>query len=441
MRIDLDLASHGSDSVRRLRFDVPSLRIGRGDDCELCLPADSLLGRRQCALEWHAGSLFLFPLRGSGDTILNSTKVTRPLPLSSGDVIEVGSQVIKVFFVEPELSYPSDAPRRLTLKVTQPSAAPQLVDCEKAVLRVCQGTASDLYIGEPKPSRLIAQDPVEALIFWSSVGIPHLLLHKYSAQVLRNGEPVVGVTALAEGDTLAFGTAQVEVREIVSPAEPPPPPLGLLVIDGDASPRWLWPQRSRIEVGSQKTADLPLSDESMPSHCFAIERRGGRPTLTPGSSAQTLYLNLIKVTAPTALQHGDRIAYGELLIHVDRKTPPVKAKAEATERRVALTISDADDEPREVFWRGDFVRIGTTPHSHIEWPSAEELLVDMLLLWHPDGTPRLHVGQWSAEVMLDGKKLRRCTLVPLHVGAKLDAAGTTAVVKEIVPRPVAQPLP
>ena len=72
--------------MRRLRFDLPSIRIGRGDDCELSLPADPLLGDGS-ALEWHAGSLFLFPLRGSGDTVLNSVKVNRPLPLSSGDVI------------------------------------------------------------------------------------------------------------------------------------------------------------------------------------------------------------------------------------------------------------------------------------------------------------------------------------------------------------------
>lgn len=163
--------------------------------------------------------------------------------------------------------------------------------------------------------------------------------------------------------------------------------------------------------------------------------------LIPGGGAQTLYLNMVRVATPTALQHGDRITYGELLIHVDRKTPQPKTKSDAAERRVALAISDEDDDTREVFWRGDFARIGTTPQSDIEWPCTDELLVDMLLLWHPDGTPRLHVGMWSAEVMLDRKKLRRCTLVPLVVGAKLEAAGTSAIVKEIVPRPVAQPSP
>ena len=43
--------------------------------------------------------------------------------------------------------------------------------------------------------------------------------------------------------------------------------------------------------------------------------------------------------------------------------------------------------------------------------------------------------------MLDGHKLRRCTLTPLHVGACIEAAGTTAIVREIVPRPVSQPTP
>ncbi|MBP8196346.1 MAG: hypothetical protein KAY55_04190, partial [Deltaproteobacteria bacterium] len=91
--------------------------------------------------------------------------------------------------------------------------------------------------------------------------------------------------------------------------------------------------------------------------------------------------------------------------------------------------------------KGDSARIGTTPQSEIEWPTNDELLVDLVVLWHPDGRPLLHVGMWSAEVMLDGHKLRRCTLTPLHVGACIEAAGTTAIVREIVPRPVSQPTP
>ncbi|HNN49467.1 MAG TPA: FHA domain-containing protein [Pseudomonadota bacterium] len=438
MRIDLDLVSQGSDSVRRLRFDLPSIRIGRGDDCELSLPADPLLGRRQCALEWHAGSLFLFPLRGSGDTVLNSVKVNRPLPLSSGDVIEVGSQIIKVFFVPPDLSYPSDGPRRLTLKVTEPAAAPRLVECEQALLRICPGAHSDIYIGEPKPSRLYAQDPVEAVIFWSAAGMPHLLLHKYSAVVQRNGEPIVGVTALCEGDTLTMAGTQIDVREIESPAEPPRPPLGLLILDGDEPPRWHFTTRGQLSFGSAKTADVQLADPSLPSQCFSIERQKGRLWLLPGGAAQTLYLNFAKVTTATAIQHGDRVSYGEVLIHIDRKTLP-PTQSTASERRVTLTISDGEDEPRDVFWKDEAVRLGTTPQSEIEWPTHDDLLVDLLLLWHPDGTPRIHVGMWSADAMLDGTKLRRCTLCPLHIGAKLESAGTTAIVKEIVPRPVAQP--
>lgn len=436
MRIDLDVASRGSDSVRRYSFDLASIRIGRGDDCELALPSDLLLGRRQCSLEWHAGTLFLFPLRGTGETLLNSTRVQRPLPLSAGDIIEVGSQVIKVLFVPPELSYPSGAPRRLTLRVTEPGGSPRIVDTEAALLRLCQGTASDLYLGEAKPSKLVAQDPVEALLFWSAAGMPHLLVHKYSAKVERNGEPVFGVTALLEGDTLTLGGAQIEVREIVSPVEPPPPPLGLLIFDGDAAPRWQFFPRSRVEVGSDKHADLQLQSPGQPSHGFAIERRGGRPMLLPGSAP--VYLNFAKPPAAVELQHGDRIACGEALLHVDRQTPP-PLKAVATEHRITLLLTSADEDPRELFLKGDSTRIGTTPQSTIEWPTDYELLVDLVVLWHPDGRPLLHVGMWSAEVMLDGQKLRRCTLTPLHVGARIEAAGTTAIVREIVPRPVTQP--
>ena len=40
----------------------------------------------------------------------------------------------------------------------------------------------------------------------------------------------------------------------------------------------------------------------------------------------------------------------------------------------------------------------------------------------------------------DGLKLRRCTQPPPRVGATLEAAGTTAVIREIIPRPLAQPV-
>lgn len=56
--------------------------------------------------------------------------------------------------------------------------------------------------------------------------------------------------------------------------------------------------------------------------------------------------------------------------------------------------------------------------------------------WDMTCTPLLHVGMWSAEVTLDGRKLRRCSLHPLLVGSQLVAAGTTAIVTELVPRPL-----
>ncbi len=154
-----------------------------------------------------------------------------------------------------------------------------------------------------------------------------------------------------------------------------------------------------------------------------------------------LYVNYLRLTAPVELLHGDRICFGELLLHVDLKTPP-PAKAQQSERRIVLAMTesseaDTDSEgPREVFLKGESTRLGTTPQSEVDWPTSDELLIDMTVLWHPNGTPLLHVGMWSAEVTLDGHKLRRCTLAPLRVGSTIEAAGTTALVRELVPSPL-----
>jgi len=441
MRTDLEVGSRGSDSTLRHSFDLPSIRVGRGEDCELAIPTDPQLGRRQCVLEWHHGTLFLFPLRGAVDTMLNSQKLRRPLPLSSGDVIEVGSHIIKVFFIQPELTYPSGAPRRLSVRVTEPGLSPRTVDCDQAIIRLCQGIQSDIYIGEPKQSRMLAQDPVEALIFWSSLGLPHLLLHKYSAPIERNGEAVVAETVLQEGDLFQLGGTQLEVREVQSPAEPPPPPLGMLIFDGDDSPRWQWFAKQRIEVGSGKSCELPLRDSQLPATGFAIERRGRKHVLIPLASQPGLYLNFVRVAAPTELSHGDRLAYGSLLLHIDKQPQP---KRSHSERRIVLEFrdpssdddQDPSDEPRELFLHEEATRIGTTPQSEYDWPTRDELMIDLHILWHPSGTPLLHVGMWSAEVTLDGRKLRRCSLHPLLVGSQLVAAGTTAIVTELVPRPL-----
>ncbi|MBL8633789.1 MAG: FHA domain-containing protein [Myxococcales bacterium] len=441
MRTDLEVGSRGSDSTLRYSFDLPSIRVGRGEDCELAIPTDPQLGRRQCVLEWHHGTLFLFPLRGAVDTLLNSQKLRRPLPLSSGDVIEVGSHIIKVFFIQPELTYPSGAPRRLSVRVTEPGLSPRTVDCDQAIIRLCQGIQSDIYIGEPKQSRMLAQDPVEALIFWSSLGLPHLLLHKYSAPIERNGEAVVAETVLQEGDLLQLGGTQLEVREVQSPAEPPPPPLGMLIFDGDDPPRWQWFAKQRIEAGSGKSCELLLRDPQLPATGFAIERRGRTHVLIPLASQPGLYLNFARVAAPTELSHGDRIAYGSLLLHIDKQPQP---KRSHSERRIVLEFrdpssdddQDPSDEPRELFLHEEATRIGTTPQSEYDWPTRDELMIDLHILWHPSGTPLLHVGMWSAEVTLDGRKLRRCSLHPLLVGSQLVAAGTTALVTELVPRPL-----
>ncbi|MFO0621983.1 MAG: FHA domain-containing protein [Polyangia bacterium] len=442
MRIDLEVETRGSDATSRHSFDLPIIRVGRAEDCELALPSDPQVGRKQCVLEWHHGTLFLFPLRGAVDTTLNAQKLHRPLPLSPGDVIEVGNHIIKVFFTQPELAYPSDAPRRLSVRITEPGVSPRIVDCNQAVIRLCQGVKSDIYIGEPKHSRMLAQDPVESLIFWSTAGLPHLLLHKYSAPIEHNHVPVLSETLLQEGDSLQLGGTLLEVREVQSPAEPPPPALGMLIFDGDAPPRWQWFAKQRIEVGSRPSCELSLRDPQLPSTGFAIERRGRKHVLIPLASQPGLYLNFARVAAPTELSHGDRIAYGELLIHIDNTPQPISPPTQR-ERRIVLAFreapsdddDDSSDEPRELFLHDETTRIGTTPKSEFDWPTNDELMIDLHFLWHPSGTPLVHVGMWSAEIRLDERKLRRCSLHPIQVGSQLVAGGTTAIVTELLPRP------
>lgn len=444
MHIDLEVTRRGLDGVTHHPFDRPSVRIGRDDSCELQLVHDPHIGRAQCALEWHAGTLFLFPLRASIDTLLNDKRLTHPAPLKPGDKVQVGSYFVRVSFAPTKPVFPNDAPRLLVLRITLPDGTARQESICTDLLRLCLGAKSDVYLGEEKPARFVAQESLEALLFWSMSGKACLLLHKYSTHVFRNGGLVDGIAELQEGDRLDFGSTVVEILEVKSPADPPRKLLHLLLFEENAPPRWHSSTRQRIVFGSSPKAEVCLSDRTLPEGCFSIDSTSGQPVLVPMQPEPTLYCNFDPVSTNQPLKHGDRLCMADVLVHVDTQTP---ASEYPTHHglKLALLGVDADEEDTEILDTMPFsdaaVRLGTVPFSHVLWPPQTEQLVDFWLLWHADNTLCLHVGMWSSEVFLDGHKQSRCTLIPIHQGSILECAKVKVLVLEAVISPATEKTP
>ena len=438
MGVSLEMTSRGNPLPQRHGFDSEIVRIGRSQECELAIPQDLELARKQCVLKWYGGLLLLLPIRATSPTRLNGSPVSRPMVLSPDDILSVGQQTIRVLFSPPKPSYPADAPTRLTFRIEQPNRPTQIITCVKDVARLCEGADSDIDVGPAKTRTLFAAETYEALIFWSYLGVPHLVMHPFSPPMLHNNEPIVDCVLLQEGDRIEMGDVKMQLLEVEDPGGPRRMPLGLFVFEGQLDPRYLFLARKRVVFGCGANADVVLTQGSFPPEFFAIEQNGNDRLLTPLTAAPTLYRNSEKIVKTARIEHGDHLYADNLVVYVD-KNSPVPPKKHKGHRRFTLFAANDPGGGTLYCLYGDAAHIGSSPDFRFIWPSESEVFVDFWLLWHPSGTVCLHVGIWSADVYLDEKKTPRCEMVPVHIGSKIRVGKDELVVEDIIPENAVPP--
>lgn len=70
---------------------APSLVIGRGEGCEICIEA-GLLSRQHARVEVHEGRCVIEDLGSTNGTFVNGTRIVRPAALNHGDLLILGQE-------------------------------------------------------------------------------------------------------------------------------------------------------------------------------------------------------------------------------------------------------------------------------------------------------------------------------------------------------------
>ncbi len=77
-----------------------NILMGRGGDCDICLPYNEYISRKQAVLiykqQYGYGCLFIADAKATNPTMLNNKPVWGELPVNEGDVISVGPVSLKV---------------------------------------------------------------------------------------------------------------------------------------------------------------------------------------------------------------------------------------------------------------------------------------------------------------------------------------------------------
>ncbi len=96
------------DSLAELPVDQPAILIGRRSDSDVCLKSKRVSGRH-AELLFIGGHLFIRDLDSTNGTFLNRKRVTQPMPVVSGDHIELADVEFRVQYSQPKVKIEGDS--------------------------------------------------------------------------------------------------------------------------------------------------------------------------------------------------------------------------------------------------------------------------------------------------------------------------------------------
>lgn len=96
------------DSLSELHIDQPTVLIGRRSDSDVCLKSKRVSGRH-AELLFAGEHLFIRDLNSTNGTFLNRKRVSQPMPVVSGDHIELADIEFRVQHVKPKMKIEGDS--------------------------------------------------------------------------------------------------------------------------------------------------------------------------------------------------------------------------------------------------------------------------------------------------------------------------------------------
>jgi hypothetical protein len=83
---------------RSFTIDVPTITIGRHEECDLQVN-DTWVSRRHARITWGGAGYLIEDLGAVNGTFVNEERISGPRALKSGDVLQIGSEVELDFYV------------------------------------------------------------------------------------------------------------------------------------------------------------------------------------------------------------------------------------------------------------------------------------------------------------------------------------------------------
>jgi hypothetical protein len=209
-KLTAELIKLGEEDAKPCKIGE-SFIMGRAGDLEL---GDARVSRRHASINYKDGAYLLEDLGSSNGTYLNDTQITRPCPLSNGDIIRIGPFELRFVLCEkpavikppaPEVAEFSTLPAGqasatlslgseiLTLPLGKSLPLDHRIGVGGAEILGCGATVihrPDGYWIEPAPKRL---------------------------SVFHNGKKLSGPVLLGNGDTVRVGPIEVSIS-ITSPS-------------------------------------------------------------------------------------------------------------------------------------------------------------------------------------------------------------------------------
>ncbi|HZS75322.1 MAG TPA: FHA domain-containing protein [Ktedonobacteraceae bacterium] len=268
---------------QKLALKRSVITFGREEDNDIWLDDDETSSRYHAELVWHEGQVYLTDCESLNGVILNGRRMRGSLPVSSGDLIEIGTYSFRFELAERPVAL-SDQDDPLLLHMRRSSLAPENWEEDFSSRKVAGiGSGPTRPIGESDP-----------------LNTPNFFLQE---------EPFVPSSI----QTPPPGTQDALPQPMRDPVTPSPVSSqtgGLCTIsNGMLAGRSFLLDRPTLTVGCTSDCDIQLTDlTSFGQYARFLHQNGGDFVSGIG-----VFVNNEAVLAPRQLHKGDRITLGNAI--------------------------------------------------------------------------------------------------------------------------------
>lgn len=222
----------------------PRIRIGRANQCELCLADAAVVSSQHAQIDLRADGAWLSDCQSTNGTFLNDRRVTEPVQLSVGDSIHLGNRGPRLIVELIDLG-------------AKPHAKPVAAD---VVEPARPGRAADRRSGKTRATSGVSRWLIAAIVFAAMTPLALIGVLMYEA---KRDQPVVANLPDTRdgGDRKSNGDARLDIdpQEAPNAATLPPEPATEAPVDdrSESTPSTIPQRESETPTASEPSSEAP----------------------------------------------------------------------------------------------------------------------------------------------------------------------------------------